>query len=285
MQKKELRPYVTLPGVVFNDESNEYEDVERRFTIDETKHASKALGNLLDFIQGTSTESYENMVKKVKTMFDNKDGDIRLREMKDEILYRMDNAESSEELKKAETEYEALDDISDSLRSVIVNEFGSTYDDEENEDVDDDINYQLEKIYENDSGKSEVVSKVIERNLDKAQEESSHLDEEMKNLEEGYKQLARESDREQEKEDAVNSPSHYTYFYLESIDLMETKYGTRAVMVFCMLNSEKYIFRAPHKRKYTEDMKKAEWYTKKYKELYNKVEKGEEIKGISSMFT
>lgn len=54
-------------------------------------------------------------------------------------------------------------------------------------------------------------------------------------------------------EDPVQMPSHYTQLPVECIDVTE-HFG------FCLGNAIKYIWRADHKGKPVEDLKKARWY-------------------------
>ena len=56
-------------------------------------------------------------------------------------------------------------------------------------------------------------------------------------------------------DEKVNHPPHYTQRQdgLECIDITEG-------MNFCCGNAVKYIWRAPFKGKYVEDLKKAIWY-------------------------
>lgn len=54
-------------------------------------------------------------------------------------------------------------------------------------------------------------------------------------------------------EDAVSMPSHYTQLPVECIDVTE-HFG------FCLGNAIKYIWRADHKGKPVEDLRKAAWY-------------------------
>ena len=74
-------------------------------------------------------------------------------------------------------------------------------------------------------------------------------------------------------EDVVNHPSHYCQDGgMECIDEMIAIFGKTAVQHFCLLNVWKYIKRAVFKNG-EEDMKKADWYMKKYVELGGKVVK------------
>lgn len=73
------------------------------------------------------------------------------------------------------------------------------------------------------------------------------------------------------KDDNVNHPYHYTSGGIECIDAMEAAYGTEVVMHFCQGNAFKYQWRFD-KKNGEEDIKKAQWYQKKYLELQNKLE-------------
>lgn len=53
--------------------------------------------------------------------------------------------------------------------------------------------------------------------------------------------------------DPVDLPSHYTQLPVECIDVTE-HFG------FCLGNAIKYIWRADHKGKPIEDLRKARWY-------------------------
>lgn len=67
--------------------------------------------------------------------------------------------------------------------------------------------------------------------------------------------------------DPVNHPSHYTQNKFESIDEMMIVFGPEAVYHFCICNAWKYKNRAPFKGNFEEDMKKADWYLTKAKEI------------------
>jgi hypothetical protein len=67
--------------------------------------------------------------------------------------------------------------------------------------------------------------------------------------------------------DSVNHPSHYCQEgSMECIDEMVAVFGSEAVMHFCLLNVWKYRKRAVFKNG-EEDLKKSDWYMKKYIEL------------------
>ena len=66
---------------------------------------------------------------------------------------------------------------------------------------------------------------------------------------------------------AVNHPKHYNREGgMECIDEMILIFGIDAVMDFCKCNAWKYRYRAADKNG-EEDLKKSDWYLKKYKEL------------------
>ena len=67
--------------------------------------------------------------------------------------------------------------------------------------------------------------------------------------------------------DPVNRPKHYNRDgAMESIDEMVLVFGPEAVMHFCLCNAWKYRYRATAKNG-EEDLKKSDWYMRKYKEL------------------
>ena len=72
--------------------------------------------------------------------------------------------------------------------------------------------------------------------------------------------------------DNINHPSHYTKTGVECIDVMISNFGIREVMIFCKLNAFKYLWRHKFKNG-EEDLKKWGWYTAKYGELRDKIEK------------
>lgn len=74
-----------------------------------------------------------------------------------------------------------------------------------------------------------------------------------------------------EEQTSVNHPSHYNQEgAMECIDEMVLIFGREAVMHFCLCNAWKYRYRANEKNG-KEDMDKANWYIKKYKELSESV--------------
>ena len=67
--------------------------------------------------------------------------------------------------------------------------------------------------------------------------------------------------------DNVNHPAHYGTGKFECIDVMKETQGIEATMDFCVCNALKYIYRHRNKNG-VEDIKKADWYLKKYIELH-----------------
>ena len=69
--------------------------------------------------------------------------------------------------------------------------------------------------------------------------------------------------------DIVNHPPHYNREgAMESIDEMVMVFGKEVVKHFCLCNVWKYRYRAADKNG-AEDVKKSDWYMRKYKELDN----------------
>lgn len=67
--------------------------------------------------------------------------------------------------------------------------------------------------------------------------------------------------------DAVNHPSHYNREgSMECIEEMVLLFGVEETKSFCKLNAWKYRYRAADKNG-TEDLKKSDWYLRKYAEL------------------
>ena len=76
------------------------------------------------------------------------------------------------------------------------------------------------------------------------------------------KQIAEEVEKIETK-DNVNHPSHYEKSCsLECIDVMEAMFGPERLIIFCLMNAFKYLWR--HKNKNgMEDLNKAKWYLNK----------------------
>lgn len=66
--------------------------------------------------------------------------------------------------------------------------------------------------------------------------------------------------------DNVNHPVHYETGKFECIEVMLETQGMEATKDFCVCNALKYIYRHRNKNG-VEDIKKADWYLKKYLEL------------------
>jgi hypothetical protein len=67
--------------------------------------------------------------------------------------------------------------------------------------------------------------------------------------------------------DMINHPKHYNIpGRKECIDEMLDRFGVEAVKNFCMLNAYKYRYRHEMKNG-AEDIRKAEWYENKLREL------------------
>lgn len=74
-------------------------------------------------------------------------------------------------------------------------------------------------------------------------------------------------DKYEPAEDLINHPSHYCQDGgVECIDEMIAVFGVEAVQNFCLLNVWKYRKRALFKNG-EEDLKKSDWYMKKWMEL------------------
>lgn len=71
-------------------------------------------------------------------------------------------------------------------------------------------------------------------------------------------------------EDTVNNPSHYqsltANLNIDCITAMQAAFGKYETAIFCKLNAFKYVWRASSKNG-NEDIDKASWYLKKYREL------------------
>ena len=69
----------------------------------------------------------------------------------------------------------------------------------------------------------------------------------------------------------VDSPSHYTNYPCEVIDMMVAIWGKEKVADFCEINAFKYRMRMGTKpfNSIEQDLKKEQWYLNKAKELRN----------------
>lgn len=72
----------------------------------------------------------------------------------------------------------------------------------------------------------------------------------------------------------TDTPYHYKARKggMETIDEMTLIFGLSDTLAFCKLNAWKYRARALYKNG-KEDLKKSDWYLRKYEELYKKQEK------------
>lgn len=60
--------------------------------------------------------------------------------------------------------------------------------------------------------------------------------------------------------DPINNPSHYTSSPIECIDAIEATLGPEGFHAYCRGNAIKYIWRAPLKGDWKENIGKAIWY-------------------------
>ena len=65
-----------------------------------------------------------------------------------------------------------------------------------------------------------------------------------------------------DKEDMVNSPSHYNYGKIECIDAIHAMLGEEGFVAYCRGNAVKYQWRSGLKFNSEEDMAKSIWYTR-----------------------
>lgn len=74
------------------------------------------------------------------------------------------------------------------------------------------------------------------------------------------------------RKEQVNHPNHYNQGQYECIAVMESIYGIEATMNFCLLCAFKYTWRTNDKDG-IQDIDKAIWHLKKYKELQERSQK------------
>ena len=67
----------------------------------------------------------------------------------------------------------------------------------------------------------------------------------------------------------IDHPAHYTQGNIECIDAMESAFGVEELAAYCKIAAFKYIWRCKLKNG-LEDVDKAMWYLKKFKELKEK---------------
>lgn len=79
------------------------------------------------------------------------------------------------------------------------------------------------------------------------------------------------------KEDAVNHPSHYKEFSVETIDMMERIWGAHSLRMYCEINAFKYKMRAGAKigQPADRDLSKAQWYLNKANSILEKMKSRE----------
>ena len=81
----------------------------------------------------------------------------------------------------------------------------------------------------------------------------------------------------EEIKETINHPAHYTREgAFECIDEMLLLFGYQEVLSFCKLNAWKYRYRAADKNG-EEDLKKSDWYLRKYQELLSNYFAAQEI--------
>lgn len=80
---------------------------------------------------------------------------------------------------------------------------------------------------------------------------------------------------ERPKNDVANPAYYGAGNGIECIDVMIQQFGEKEVQAFCKLNAFKYLFRCGNKNAPLEEMKKIEWYVKKWIELEEKMKDGE----------
>lgn len=70
--------------------------------------------------------------------------------------------------------------------------------------------------------------------------------------------------------DMVDSPPHYTQGNIECIDAMQAMLSEEEFIGFLRGNSFKYRWRMRDKRQPVQDLRKAQWYEKKLKDIFEK---------------
>lgn len=71
--------------------------------------------------------------------------------------------------------------------------------------------------------------------------------------------------------DMVNHPPHYCTGDIECWDAMVSAFGPEWMRAYATVTAFKYIWRAKHKGRFAEDMKKAAWYEARAAELEEKL--------------
>lgn len=73
----------------------------------------------------------------------------------------------------------------------------------------------------------------------------------------------------EEKYEMVNHPSHYNKYDIEALEMIGRIWGEAAAALWCQITAFKYRMRLGEKPENSieQDLKKEEWYLKKYREL------------------
>lgn len=88
----------------------------------------------------------------------------------------------------------------------------------------------------------------------------------------------------EQKYDNVNNPKHYNREgALECFDEFVAIYGIEAAKYACLFNIHKYRYRAADKNG-MEDLKKSDWYMKKYTELKELDNKSYNKRGVEDNY-
>lgn len=85
--------------------------------------------------------------------------------------------------------------------------------------------------------------------------------------------MLKETQESQNKVDNVNHPAHYTFGTIETIEYIHSTLGNEGCYDYCIGNALKYISRAKHKGKWSEDIKKSQWYLNYALTLIDQIEK------------
>lgn len=89
-------------------------------------------------------------------------------------------------------------------------------------------------------------------------------------IEENYRLIIKQQKQENLSSNMVDHPDHYKHGSFETIEEMLLLFSKEEVIAFCKINAYKYKARAPFKGNMEEDLKKADWYLAKVKELEGK---------------
>ena len=86
-------------------------------------------------------------------------------------------------------------------------------------------------------------------------------------IEQNYRLIIEQQKQENLSNSMVDHPEHYKHGSFETIEEMLLLFSKEEVIAFCKINAYKYKARAPFKGNMDEDLKKADWYLAKVKEL------------------